>query len=704
MDPSDPLALQPERLDREGVQPRLTDILPRQPLPQFLARRRDQQRYAAELAAVQAHMAQLALLDEAALKARAEQVADHLKRMSSRGQGLASGPQRSLAMAVAATIAERAIGLAATGDQLAAALAMCDSRAVQLAAGQGKSLAVALAAVLAGWSTRCVHVVCATEPLAMRDAIAMQQLFVQCGLSLNAVTSITPPERFAECYQADVLYGVARRFMADSFRDLRLFSGVQSSLRRRLVNAADPARARKGITRGLQAAVVDDIDRVLIDEATNPLVISEQATNELLVEAITAAKSLVAAIEPGTDYLIAVDRMIEFTPEGLERLLQIEEGLPALWRVRHRRDDLMKQAIIVRDVFKEGEHFTTTGGRLQFQEERVAEAVREKSQLYGLTQALEAHLGAPVSSPPRTVERVSFQGFFSRYPRLGGVACSLDGVGAEISRTYGLGLFHGLAAQPATSTGSPASAPQQAGLTTLSGLPRQTPLQTRHYTGSEAGRIEIISQSVAAWSLQRAAIVICTRRPEEADRLVQTLRLQGVPAVGATPDAEADQKLTREEFLEVTGRPSHVLVIAEGTLTGDRLPIDEATRAGGGLRLLLAQSLDTARAEAAFFGLASMDGGATECLRIFSYADKLLAQHLPTPLPLLRRFADSGDRRRVALDAVIWLARFFATRAARRQRRLLLAREASLRQQLSFAGFGRYSSPASQEPVRSKHS
>jgi preprotein translocase subunit SecA len=698
MDPSDPLALQPERLDREGVQPRLADMLPRQPLPQFLARRRDQQRYAAELAEVQSHKTRLALLDEAALTARAEQVADHLRRMSSRGQGLATGPQRSLALAVAATIAQRAVGLAPTDDQLAAALAMCDSRATELGAGQGKSLAVALAAVLAGWSTRCVHVVCATEPLALRDAIAMQQLFVQCGLSLNVVTSITPPERFAECYQADVLYGVARRFMADSFRDLRLFSGVQSSLRRRLVNAADPARSRKGITRGLQAAVVDDIDRVLIDEATSPLVISEQATNALLVEAVTAAKSLVAAIEPATDYTIAADRMIEFTPEGLERLVQIEEGLPALWRVRHRRDDLMKQAIIVRDVFKEGEHFTTTGGRLAFQEERVAEAVREKSQLYGLTQALEAHLGVPVSSPPRTVERVSFQGFFSRYPRLGGVACSLEGVGGEISRTYGLGLFHGLPSATAE------AAPVQVARITLSGMPCNATRQTRHYTDSEAGRIELISQSVAAWCLQGAAIVICTRRPDEADRLVQTLRLQGVPAVGATPEADAEQKLTREDFLEAAGRPGHVLVIAEGTLAGDRLPIAEATRAAGGLRLMLAQPLDTARAEASFFNLAAMDGGATECLRIFSYADKLLAQHLPTPLPLLRRVAAEGKARGAALDAAVWLARFFAVKAARRQRSMLLSREASLRQQLSFAGFGRYSSPASQEPVRSAHS
>ncbi len=175
-----------------------------------------------------------------------------------------AGGRRDLARGAAVVSEALARGLSGgdgprfrvTDEQAAAGLLMYGGTVVEMNAGEGKTVAGAYPAAYRALEGGRVHVITANDYLAARDAELLSAAFEALGLDVGAVLgSMTDPER-AAAYSRSIVYGTLREFGFDFLRDnLRL--------------PPDPP-----VQGALYAAVIDEADQVLLDQAQTPLVIS----------------------------------------------------------------------------------------------------------------------------------------------------------------------------------------------------------------------------------------------------------------------------------------------------------------------------------------------------------------------------------------------------------------------------------------------
>lgn len=599
---------------------------------------RRQAMLAALLQAARAAEPPLQRLDDEALAACARQARHALRAAVLRaGEAATSAtvPAWGAAAAAAAELASRSLGQRPAPAQLQAALAMAQGRLVEAGACSGKSLAIALAAVLGAWAGRRCHLVCGNELLAARHAAAFGPLYLRCGVPCAVLPPQAPAEAAPQAYGAQVLLVTARRLLADRLRDPALWP------------RATPCWA-----------LVDDADRVLIDDAVQPHVASEPGHNPLLLEAIACAQGLAEGFRAGEHYHDR-RRLLRFTPAGQALLAEVEARLPPFWRAPSRRDELLMQALVVRDRLVRGRHYDVQpgpagGARIVLGGELpLAQLVPERSLHTGLLQALEAREGLPLSHPPATRGRLSHQELFGGYRLLGGIASSLRGLESELWRIYGAVVLR-----------QPRTAP---------------PLALRHALAAtdDEVRARQAAEAVAEAVRQGAAVLVGLRRMESFRLLVPALRAHGLsPAVlGAAAPGPDDGLL----------RPGEVVLVPEPLLAGlDVRVLPAATP----LQLLLPEPLDSARTEALFHARGQRLPAPRRGLRLWSApAGTPLAAavaRLQSALPA--RLADPLAL--VLLRTGLRLQRAGAARQARRQRRQLFLHEQQLVLQLSFAARG----------------
>ncbi|MGE0315662.1 MAG: hypothetical protein AB7P21_28955 [Lautropia sp.] len=154
---------------------------------------------------------------------------------------LATGPSPVLAkidsLALAATAAQRCLGLRPHLPQLTAAALMLDERVAELPRGEGKTLALAIAAVVRSLAGVPVHVLVASDARAARDLALLQPMYRALGLSAATVPAhVTPAER-GEQYRADICYASPATMMGDYLLDCSLAGRRLAEQRRPAVDA-----------------------------------------------------------------------------------------------------------------------------------------------------------------------------------------------------------------------------------------------------------------------------------------------------------------------------------------------------------------------------------------------------------------------------------------------------------------------------------
>lgn len=149
-------------------------------------------------------------------------------------------------------------------SQLLGGLVLFHNQVAEMATGEGKTLSAVLAAYLSVLSGRKVHIITANDYLAQRDSIWMKPLFEKLGCSVGLLQTGQPmPERQA-AYRCDVLYATASALIFDYLSDNGLIASPEQRLQQ-----------------GLDFAIVDEADSVLIDEARTPFAISGRKDSDL---------------------------------------------------------------------------------------------------------------------------------------------------------------------------------------------------------------------------------------------------------------------------------------------------------------------------------------------------------------------------------------------------------------------------------------
>ncbi|MGI4903705.1 MAG: DEAD/DEAH box helicase, partial [Janthinobacterium lividum] len=163
------------------------------------------------------------------------------------------------AFAVCREASRRVLKMRHFDVQLIGGMALHYGKIGEMRTGEGKTLVATLAVYLNSLSGNGVHVVTVNDYLAQRDAEWMGHLYRFLGLSVGINLAQMEHEEKQQAYAADITYGTNNEFGFDYLRDNMVY---------------EPG-AR--VQRGLNYAVVDEVDSILIDEARTPLIISGQA-------------------------------------------------------------------------------------------------------------------------------------------------------------------------------------------------------------------------------------------------------------------------------------------------------------------------------------------------------------------------------------------------------------------------------------------
>jgi preprotein translocase subunit SecA len=543
------------------------------------------------------------------------------------------------ALAVLGVVSEHKLDLRPRPLQLGAALAQYGGRVAWLPAGSGKSLAAALAAALHAWSGHPCRVVTVNGYLASRDAERMRPLYTGAGLSLGCVTeeSAADPAAVAAAYRVDVVYASARQMISDSLREQVLRGAVDDPQRLRLrgqTSATAPAHL---------AVVVDDADLVLIDDAGSPLVISAPGDNPLLLEALSVAREIADQLEAGRDYQYSANRReLHYTAAGLERLDELGARLHEIWHDPERRDELVRQALAVRDLLVVGRHYQVEQGRVAVLDDGIGRVLAGRGWGHGLMQAIEARAGLAFSPLSRTLARMSYPRFFRRHAHLCGIGRGYSGAGTMLREHYGLASLRLVPEAVAPEIGVVACDGREAKLDALCEA-----AALLHAGGHPL--LVVIRRGGDGTALQRRF----------AEREIVCLRLEA-------------RQMSGEAVMAVVDR-GRVTLAQSAALLGIELP----AAARPDLRVLLAEAHDLAHADRRAAGMA--DGHARLYL---APDDELLAQQSAWFGELARRVWPLAGGPR----ALIRLAQALAARGARKQGKLLARRDAMLNQQLAFTG------------------
>ncbi|MCH7944199.1 MAG: prepilin peptidase, partial [Proteobacteria bacterium] len=230
-------------------------------------------------------------------------------------------------------------------------------------------------------------------------------------------------------YGVDVTYGSGAEMAFDYLRDRMVLGAKTGDIHLMLDRLRGPhGRAGKLIMRGLGFAVIDDADGVLLDQARAPQAISgASATGD---ERGTAIRAFAVAdgLEREVHFTLDADQpRIDISDRGKARIQELIE------RDNDRRDgpplrrETVREALMARHLFFRDRHYVVRDGRVFILDDHSGEITADRQWAGGLQQLIEVKEGCEPSGRRVTLARMSYQSFFRRYQRLGG----LSGVAAE---------------------------------------------------------------------------------------------------------------------------------------------------------------------------------------------------------------------------------------------------------------------------------
>lgn len=345
--------------------------------------------------------------------------------------------------AVAREASKRILGMRPFDVQLIGGMVLHEGNVAEMKTGEGKTLVAMLPAYLNALTGKGVHVVTVNDYLAQRDAGWNAPVYHFLGLSvgviINQASYVYDPEfentehedeRFRhlkpatrkEAYAADVTYGTNNEFGFDYLRD-------------NMVD--DPKYLRQ---RGLNFAIVDEVDSILIDEARTPLIISAPAGEN---PDLYYKFARIAAELGDSDYVFDEKRRsVALTDEGVEKVQDLL-GIKNLYSTKHNRHVYhIEQALRAQIVFqRDKDYVVTNSGDVVIVDEHTGRFMQGRRYNEGLHQAIEAKEGVAVKQESMTLATISFQNFFRLYHKLSGMTGTAFTEAEEFQQIYSLDVI-----------------------------------------------------------------------------------------------------------------------------------------------------------------------------------------------------------------------------------------------------------------------
>ena len=306
------------------------------------------------------------------------------------------------AFAVCREASWRVLGMKHYRVQLIGGMVLHQGRIAEMRTGEGKTLVATLPLYLNALSGKGVHLITVNDYLAKRDQEWMGQLYSFLGLTSGCIVHGLTADQRREAYGSDITYGTNNEFGFDYLRDNMVIYKEER------------------VQRGLNFAVVDEVDSILIDEARTPLIIS--GAGEKSTKFYSVADNFVKQLLAERDYTIDEKaNAVMLTDEGVakaERAFGIENYADASnLELQH----YITQALKANYSMKRDKDYMVKDDQVVIVDEFTGRLMEGRRYSDGLHQAIEAKEGVKIERESKTLATITFQNYFRMYDKLSGM-------------------------------------------------------------------------------------------------------------------------------------------------------------------------------------------------------------------------------------------------------------------------------------------
>ena len=468
------------------------------------------------------------------------------------------------AFATVREAAYRVIGEFPYFVQLVGACAMQGGDIAEMKTGEGKTLTSVMAVYLNALAGKGVHVVTVNEYLAQRDSEWMGQIHRFLGLSVGLNLRQLTPAQKKQAYQCDITYTTNSELGFDYLRDNMV------------------TRKEDRVQRGLNFALVDEVDSILIDESRTPLIISggRKQTANLYIQADRFVKSL----KKDVDYEINVkDRIATLTEEGVakgEKYFKVKNlfDINNTQTVHHINQALKANYIMGRDieyvVDKENDEILIV-------DQNTGRLMKGRQYSDGLHQAIEAKEGITIKDETTTLATITYQNFFRLYNKLSGMTGTAKTEEEEFLSIYNMRVIV---------------------------IPTNKPIARIDYPdaifGSKKAKYEALVNEVIELHAKGQPVLVGTIAVETSELISKMLKSRKIPH--EVLNAKNHQR--EAEIIKNAGRKGAVTIATNMAGRGTDIKLQEGVKELGGLAVLGSERHESRRIDNQLRGRSGRQG------------------------------------------------------------------------------------------------
>ena len=316
-------------------------------------------------------------------------------------------------------ISYRKIGLKHFDTQLLAGMLLHEGKIVEMKTGEGKTLASTLPVSLNALDKKGVHVVTVNEYLAERDKNLMGKIYQRLGLTTGLVTNKQNNFERQQNYNCDITYVTNSELVFDFLRDSSAYNLDEL------------------VQKEFNFCIIDEIDSILIDEARTPLILSVP-NDDLNTNKLYLAKAVANILEKETHFQIDEKRKdINLTELGYQEAKQ-RLGKKTLYDSDDPWILELLNALKAKYIFKLNKDYIILNNKVVIVDEFTGRVMEDRRWSMGIHEAVEIKEEMPVGGGTKTKSSITYQNFFTLYPKLSGMTGTGKTTEKEFQDIYNL--------------------------------------------------------------------------------------------------------------------------------------------------------------------------------------------------------------------------------------------------------------------------
>ena len=326
----------------------------------------------------------------------------------------------------------RTLGLRHFDEQMIGGIALHNGKVAEMKTGEGKTLVATLPAYLNALTGNGVHVITVNDYLARRDAEWMGKVYEFLGLTVGINQAQLPTEEKLKAYAADITYGTNNEFGFDYLRDNMVYSQDQK------------------VQRGLNFALIDEVDSILIDEARTPLVISGQSDVDVnlygkLDQIVPSLKRQDKEDGDGDYWIDEKTTGVILSESGHNNVEEVLTKLGVLEKNSNLYDPenisllhYVQSALKAHNLFIKDKDYVVKDGAVVIIDEFTGRMMPGRRWSDGLHQAIEAKENVKIQRESKTLAGITFQNYFRLYNKISGMTGTAETEAEEFKHIYNL--------------------------------------------------------------------------------------------------------------------------------------------------------------------------------------------------------------------------------------------------------------------------